>query len=58
MASRTKTLKLDITKEVEAELWDYLQSLPHGEYTKSTKEYWMTEMNKEKIRQMRKELGK
>lgn len=58
MAVRTKTIKLDMEKETERELWDFLQTLPHGDFSDWTKTYWFSELNREKVRQMRKEMGK
>jgi len=41
----TKTLKFNMKNEQEKELFEWLQSLPHGKFTELTKEYWIGRMN-------------
>lgn len=56
--SLLKSIRFNMDDEVDRELYDFLSRLPRGEFSKWTKDYWVTELNKEKVRQMRKELGK
>lgn len=37
---RNKTIKFNMDDEKDRELWDYLQSLPHGMFSVLTKEMW------------------
>lgn len=45
---RTKTLKFNISDPREKELYDYLQTLPHGRFSEKTKDSWRAKMEIEK----------
>ena len=45
---RTKTLKFEQEDPKEKELYDKLQALPHGEFSKVTKEMWTERLEREK----------
>lgn len=45
MDIKTKTIKFNLDKPEERELWEKLQRLPHGEFSEKTKEYWNDEVN-------------
>jgi hypothetical protein len=42
---RNKTIKFNMDKQDERELWERLQKLPHGEFSERTKEFWTDELN-------------
>lgn len=44
---RTKTIKFNMDKEEDRQLWEYLQMQQHGRFSEVTKEYWTKRMNKE-----------
>lgn len=48
MNIRNKTIKFDMYKNSDHELWEWLQKLPHGDFSKETKEYWMKKMKEDK----------
>ncbi|MBB6731877.1 hypothetical protein [Cohnella zeiphila] len=37
---RNKTIKFNLDKPEERELWVWLSKLPHGEFSTETKEQW------------------
>lgn len=41
---KTKTIKLSMGKPDERELWEWLQTLPHGTFSDDTKKYWLERM--------------
>ena len=45
---KTKTVKWDIAREGDKELWEYLQTLPHGMFSTETRKFWTKHMRKEK----------
>lgn len=47
---KTKTVKWDISREGDKELWEYLQTLPHGMFSTETRKFWKKRMNKESER--------
>ena len=46
----TKTLKFNMKNEQEKELFEWLQTQPHGSFTQETKEYWENKMNVERLK--------
>lgn len=46
---RTKTLKFNISDPKEKELYDYLQTLPHGKFSEQTKISWIAKMEIDKV---------
>lgn len=46
---RTKTLKFNISDPREKELFDYLQTLPHGKFSEQTKLSWMAKMEIDEV---------
>lgn len=42
---RNKTIKFNLEKNVDRELWEKLQSLPHGMFSEATKTYWLSFFN-------------
>lgn len=46
---RNKTIKFDLTKPEDRELWEYLRDLEHGEFSVMTKQFWR---NRKKIQQL------
>ncbi|MBB6694364.1 hypothetical protein H7B90_23490 [Cohnella xylanilytica] len=49
---RNKTIKFDMEKPEEKELWDWLQMQPHGDFSVITKQFWR--LSKEKGSQLHK----
>lgn len=47
---RNKTIKFNLDKIEDRELWEWLRTLPHGEFSEGTKEYWEEEMRQSKLR--------
>lgn len=37
---RNKTIKFNLDKQDDRELWELLQRLPHGMFSEGTKEHW------------------
>jgi hypothetical protein len=37
---RNKTIKFNLDKPDDRELWELLQKLPHGKFSEATKNYW------------------
>lgn len=45
---RTKTIKFDMSDPDDKQLWEWLQTLPHGTFSEQVKAYWMEKMKEEK----------
>lgn len=45
---RNKTIKFNLNKPEERELWEWLQTLPHGQFSEEVKTYFIAEMVKRK----------
>lgn len=43
-----KNVSFDLSKDEEKELYEWLQKLPHGQFSAETKEYWMKKMKEER----------
>lgn len=41
---RNKTIKFNLDKPDERELWELLQQLPHGSFSEMTKQFWRTQI--------------
>ena len=41
---RNKTIKFNLDKPEERELWGWLQARPHGEFSEATKSFWNIRM--------------
>jgi hypothetical protein len=50
---KTKTVKWDTAREGDKELWEYLQTLPHGMFSTETRKFWTNHM-RERGRQTKK----
>lgn len=48
MDAKRKAIICDMDKPDENELWSYLQSLPHGEFSEITKQFWKIRMREAK----------
>lgn len=42
---RNKTIKFNLDKPDERELWEWLQKLPHGTFSEETKQHWHKKMS-------------
>lgn len=47
---RNKTIKFNLDKTDERELWEWLQTLPHGEFSLITKWMWREKMEVDKAK--------
>lgn len=43
---RNKTIKFNLEKEEDRELWEWLEKLPHGYFSHLTKKVWKDTMDK------------
>ena len=46
---RNKTIKFDMKKESDRELWDYLSTLPHGTFSDRTKSFWRSQIKLDRL---------
>jgi hypothetical protein len=46
-----KTIKFNLDKQEDRELWEWLQTLPHGRFSIDTKEQWRIWMEVDKARE-------
>jgi hypothetical protein len=44
MKPKRKAIVCDMDKTDEKELWEWLQTLPHGKFSEDTKNYWLQKM--------------
>ena len=49
MNEKTKTIKFNMDKQEDRELWEWMQKLPHGSFSTLTKEYWINKMNEKDL---------
>ncbi len=48
MEYKRKAMVCDMEKPEEKELWEWLQTMPHGRFSEDTKVYWLGIMRKAK----------
>lgn len=41
---RNKTIKFNLDKQEDRELWEVLRGLPHGTFSEMTKNFWKTQI--------------
>lgn len=41
---RNKTIKFNLDKPEDKELWEFLQQLPHGSFSEMSKHFWTTQL--------------
>ena len=46
---RNKTIKFDMDKPEDRELWEWLATLEHGDFTGGTKAFWTRNMCKSQL---------
>lgn len=46
---RNKTIKFNLDKPEEWELWEWLQARPHGYFSDLTKKFWKDAMKNNKL---------
>jgi hypothetical protein len=51
--SLLKSIRFNMDDAADRELYEFLSRLPRGEFSSSTKEYWIEEMEHEKVKQER-----
>lgn len=49
---RNKTIKFDMDKPEDKELWEYLAKLPHGEFTETVKDFFREQMYDQSFNKM------
>ena len=45
---RNKTIKFNLDKQEDRELWEWLKTLPHGSFSEETKGFFRREMEERK----------
>jgi len=51
---RNKTIKFNLDKQEDRELWEWLQSLPHGSFSDQTKAFWKAKRYREYVEEEQK----
>ncbi|OUS72970.1 hypothetical protein B1748_23465 [Paenibacillus sp. MY03] len=46
---RNKTIKFNMDKQEDRELWEYLSSLPHGTFSDLTKSFWRSQIKLDRL---------
>lgn len=39
---RNKTIKFNLERQDDRALWEWMEKLPHGQFSESTKNYWLS----------------